>query len=126
MIDKIKQLFYDSTVGLVEDYRKRVMELVKIHAATFYLQAVKALRQHVVMLCTMLFMVLVAAIAAVILPAVLILTLPIATGWKVAAVVLLAVIDISVPAFYLQRIFSDQQWIKNSQADEFVKDAMNN
>jgi membrane protein implicated in regulation of membrane protease activity len=74
----------------------------------------------------MLFMLFVAAIAAVVLPAVLILALPISPVWKVVAVVILAVVDIAVPAIYVYRISSEQHWIKASRADEFIKDAMNN
>jgi hypothetical protein len=126
VIDKIKRILYDSTVGLAEEYRRRSVELIKIQAATFYLQAVRSLRQHVILLFTIFFMLFVAAIAAVVLPAVLILALPISAAWKIFAVVVLALIDIVVPAIYVYRISSEQHWIKASRADEFIKDAMNN
>lgn len=126
MIDKIRQFLYDSTIGLADQYRRRSIELVKIHAATVYLQVVKAMRQYLLAVFAMLFLLLVAAIAVVVLPALLILALPVSAAWKMAGILLLALIDVAVPALYLKRLFSEESWMKLCRADEFVKDAMNN
>ena len=120
MWDKLYEFAYDATVGLAKLYQQKTMELVKLTAASAYLQILKVLRKHLVLLFAAFFAVILTAVAAVALPVAAVIV----TDWngstKLAVLGILALFYVSVCVFCLRQIFSQKKWMKSSGIQELL------
>lgn len=111
---------YDSTVGLAREYQRKTLELARITAATYYLQAVNAVRHAAIALFVVFVATVVFSVAVVVVPIVLVLLGPWTLAWKIAAVALLGLLDIAGALVIMANIFSEERWIRVTKAQEFV------
>ena len=89
MWNKLYDFAYGATIGLVKLYRRKALELLKITAASAYLQVLRAARKHLVLLLLVLFAVTLSAVAAVVIPVALVMVSPCAAGTKVVLLIAL-------------------------------------
>ena len=118
--NKVYDIAYDATVGLAKMYQRKTLQLVKIHAASAYLQTLKVLRKHVILLFLVLFAVLLLAVAVVVIPVALVL----ATSWtsavKIRLLCVIGAVDIAITALCLGTLFSEEQWIRRTGLQEIL------
>ena len=117
---KVIDLAYDATFGIAKEYRKKALELVKITAAAYYLQAISMLRKHFLLLFLLVFSVVLLAVTAVVVPVAMVL----ATEWtplvKVASLAILGVLYSVSILIGLQYLFSEEKWLKASGFQELL------
>ena len=117
---KFTDLAYDATIGLAKQYQKKALELVKITAASCYVQGLKVLRKHLLLLFLLLFSVILLAVTVVVVPVAMVLAAPWTAGTKVISLAVLGVFYAGVILFYLQRLFSEEKWMKASGFQELL------
>ena len=125
-IGRFKNLLYDLTIGLVKNYQEKTIQLAKLEAASFYVKAIQLIRRQCVALCGIFFCLAVAAVGLVVLPAVIILVLPVTTGLKVALLALLSVIEIVIPLVLLSHCLSEDKWLEFTKSKELLEELTNN
>lgn len=118
---RFQDLFYDVTVGLAREYQRKTLELARITAASYYLQAVKLLRQAAITLFCVTLASVVFAVAVVVVPVVLVLMSPLSATAKWWTVAGLGVLDAAAALVYLSFLFSEDRWMKLTKAQEFVE-----
>ena len=121
---KLQDLLYEATFGLVREYRKKTLDLVRITAVGYYVQGVKALRQAAITLFLVTVVSVVFAVAVVIVPLVLVLLSPWTATQKLIAVSLLGLVDTGAALFYLLNLFSEERWMKITKSQEFIERIM--
>ena len=60
---KYAGLLYDLTFGLARQYQEKTVELAKIKAAEYYLQAMKHVRRHLLAIVSIVFCLLLVAVS---------------------------------------------------------------
>ena len=124
MIRKFADILYDVTLGLLKQYQSRAVDLARIEAATLYLKAVKALRNHALAAAGIIFCFVFMAVALVIIPLSVVFCLPLPPAAKITAILALGILDICVPLAFLNRFFSEETWMKISRSDELIGKVM--
>ena len=118
--DRFADLAYEATVGIAHQYRRKALELVKITAATYYVQGLNILRKHALLLFLLLFTVVLLAVTVVIVPVAMIL----ATEWSsLAKVISLAVLGVAYAGTILvglKILFSEERWMKATGFQELL------
>ena len=118
--NKLYDFAYDATLGLVRLYRKKTVELVKIAAASAYLQILRVARKHALILLAVLFAVTLSAVAAVAVPVALVIVSPWPAGTKVVLLIALGAVYSLVIALCLQSVLSEEKWMKASGFQELL------
>lgn len=121
MFKKIVDLFKEVTVGVLKQYQSSAVDLAKIEAASFYLKAVRIVREHLLVFVGMLFCLILAAVAIIVVPAAIVLCTPLALKVKLMVLAMLGLIDIAVPLALLNRFLSEETWLKISKADTVLE-----
>lgn len=114
MLKKLTDLLYEATVGLVEGYQRKSLELAKIAAASCYAQGLKALRKHSIFLLVLVFSVVMLAASLVIMPFAVVLLLPIGRAARLAAVCVLGAVYIGTSLYFVLHLFSEKKWMQFS------------
>ncbi len=117
---KFTDLAYDATIGLAKQYQQKGLELVKITAAAYYVQALKVARKHLVFLFLLAFSVVLMAVTAVVVPVAMILASSWTPAVKVTSLAVLGLFYAGVIWFYLQKLFSEEKWMKASGFQELL------
>ena len=125
MLDKLQGLLFDATIGLFRDYQKKTLELVKITAASCYLQSVKALRQAAITLFLVTLASVVFSVALVVIPVAVILVSPWSVGQKIAGILAFGLLDISAALVFLYHLFSEERWMKITQSQKILNEIKN-
>ena len=120
MWDKLYDLAYGATIGLAKTYKQKALELIKIKAASAYLQVLRVARTHVVLLCLSLFAVILSAVAIVVLPVAMVLVAPWTVGTKIGLLSVLGLVYALIVTLCLQNIFSEEKWMKVSGFQELL------
>ena len=120
MWDKLYDFAYDATIGLAKLYQQKTMELVKLTASAAYVQALKVLRKHILLLFIGVFAVAVLAVAVVVLPVSLVMVSEWNASTKIYTLLGLLLTYILVIALCLQNIFSQKKWMKASGIQDLL------
>ena len=121
---KVSETLFDSTIGLLQAWQKRSIQIVKIEAAKYYLQTIQTIRRQSILLVSVLFCICMLAAAAVVMPAVLLLFSPLSMAVKCKIACVLAALDLGVPVFFLWRFFSQKNWMRFTRSSEFIANAV--
>ncbi len=118
--ERFADLAYEATVGIAHQYRRKALELVKITAATYYVQGLNILRKHFVLLFLLLLAVVVLAVTIVVVPVAMIL----ATEWSSVAKVLslagLGLVYAGTLLIAFKMLFSEDRWMKATGFQELL------
>ena len=114
VLDKIWNLAYDSTIGLLKEYRRKTLELAKISLASFYLEVLRMTRKHVLLFCFLFFGTMVSAVAAVVVPVSMVLLTPWTSAIKIVCLLILGSLYIGGTAWIFLMLFSRENWMKIS------------
>ena len=117
---KLTDLAYDATIGIAKEYRKKALELVKITAATYYLQALSIFRKHCLLLFLLMFSVVLSAVVAVVIPVAMILAAPWTPVTKVISLAVLGILYSGVILVGIRTLFSEEKWMKASGFQELL------
>lgn len=117
---KLADLAYDATIGLAKQYQRKGLELVKITAASYYVQGLKALRKHLLLLFLFLFSMVLLAATVVVVPVAMVLVAPWTAAVKVIVLTSLGVLYVSAVLIGLKSIFSEEKWMKASGFQELL------
>ena len=118
--NKVYDLAYDATIGLVKLYRKKTLELVKITAASVYLQGLRVARKHLLLVFCAIFAAMLSAVAVVVVPVALVMIAPWSTGVKVVWIAALGLVDTGIIFVCLKSVFSEEKWMKASGFQELL------
>ena len=118
--NKLYDFAYDATLGLIKVYRKKTLELLRIVAASAYLQVLRATRKHLVILLAVIFAVTLSAVAAVVVPVALVMVSPWTAGTKVFLLIALGLAYVSAIALCLHNVLSEEKWMKASGFQELL------
>jgi hypothetical protein len=112
--EKLYDFAYGATVGLAKEYRDKTLKLVKVQAASAYLQAIRILRRHAQLLFIAVFAAIMLSVTVVIVPIALVLS----TDWtgqhKVAAVAALGIMDLVIVYAAVHHVYSEEKWMKRT------------
>ena len=113
-------LAYDATVGLAKIYQRKALQLVKIHAASAYLQTLKVLRKHALLLFLAVFTAMLLAVAVVVVPVSLVLASSWTAATKVRLLIVFGILDLGIAVLCLQTLFSEEKWLKLTGLKEIL------
>jgi hypothetical protein len=122
MLKRLKDLLYDSTVGLLREYQRKALELAKITAASFYIEGVKKLRQYTLRLFFGLLTIFVLAMVIVVTPLAFIALGPWSPMAKMAALGVYALIYLGACLWALSDFFSEKRWLEFSRSRQLLED----
>ena len=118
--NKVYDVAYDATVGLAKAYQRKALQLVKIHAASAYLQTLKVLRKHAILLFLAVFTAMLTAVAVVVVPVSLVLASSWTTAVKMRLLIVFGILDFGIAALCLQTLFSEEKWLKLTGLQEIL------
>ena len=118
---KLSDLAYDATIGIAKEYRKKALELVKITAAAYYIQALSILRKHFLLLFLLVFTVVLLAVTAVVVPVAMVLAAPWTSTVKLVCLAVLGVVYSASILAGLSHLFSEEKWMKASGFQELLE-----
>lgn len=121
---KFTGLFYDVSVGLIKDYQKTAVDIAKIEAASFYVKAVRAVRQQCLLMTLVMFGIVVYANVMGILQIALLLYAPWPPAGKISASILMGLLGFIVPLAVILKFFSEERWMKITKAESCVSNAL--
>ncbi len=121
MFKKFVDLFKEVTVGVLKQYQSSAMQLAKIEVATLYLKVVRIVREHLLVFVAMLFCLLLASVAIIVVPVAVVLCLPLTLKIKLIILAILGILDIAVPLAFLNRFLSETTWLKISKTDTILE-----
>ncbi|MCG3176794.1 MAG: hypothetical protein MOGMAGMI_01758 [Candidatus Omnitrophica bacterium] len=124
-VEGLRRVVYDATVGLVRDYQTKILELVKIEAATLYVNLLQALRRQVILLVTVLLCLLMIAIGVFALPLAVIYFLPLTPLVKAALVLVFGALYITVPLLALRSMLSEKRWMQSTGTEDLISRVLN-
>ena len=125
-VEKFKELFWDATVGILKQYQEKSLDIVKLEAAGFYVRAIQLLRRQTLTLALVIFLIVIAAVAIVVAPLVLVSLAPWTRGVKIVLGLVLGIIDVGVPILLVQNLFSEKRWMETTKTDEILERVMKN
>ena len=123
-LKKFKGLLFDATVGLFKQYQSKSIDLVKLLAAACYVRGVQLLRQQMLLLAGVLFLVVVSAVAVVVVPLVWLALAPFPYKIKLILALLLGLADIALPLGFLMTYLSEKKWMEISKSDGLLARVM--
>ena len=123
-LKKFKGLLLDATIGLVKQYQSKSIDLVKLEAAACYVRGIQLLRQQILLLAAILFLVAVSAVAVIVVPLVWLALVPIPHNIKIWLALLLGLLDLGLPLGFLAKLLSEKKWMELSKSDELLASVM--
>ena len=124
VLKKLSGIAYDVTVGLLQQYKRTTMDLAKIELATYYVKAVKLIRQECLISTLILFGVIIFASAIGVIQMAILLYAPWKVPGRIAAALFLGIACSVAPLLIVLRFFSQKRWMAITKADEFIARAM--
>lgn len=121
---KLTGLLYDISVGLVKDYQKTAVDIAKIEAASFYVKAIRAVRQQCLFMTLIIFGLVVYANIMVVLEVALLLYMPWPVWGRILAAAFAGSLGFLAPLAYILQFFSEERWMKITKADACVSSAL--
>jgi hypothetical protein len=119
--EKITHLAYDSTFGLLKQYRRKLLELVRIALASVYLQFLRAARKHLLLCCFLFFGTMLSAVAAVVVPVAMVILMPWSLAMKMVCLLVLGSLYIGGTAWAYLFLFSQENWMKLSGMNDLME-----
>ena len=120
MWHKLYDFAYDATIGLVDRYRQKTIELIRLKAAEGYLVLLRTLRRHLILAVLALFAIVMSAVAIVVIPVAMVLVSSCATGTKMTLLACLGLGYCLAVALCLQNVLSEDKWMKASGFQELL------
>lgn len=117
---KVSTLLYDATLGLLKQYQRKSLELVKIAVASFYIQVLRTTRKHLLLACFLFFGTMVSAVAAVVVPVAMVLLTPWSLAIKMVCLLVLGSFYIGGTAWMFLLLFSQENWMKISGMNDLL------
>ncbi len=124
ILRKLSETIFDSTIGLLQAWQKSSVQVVKIEAAKVYLKTIQKVRRQSLLLVSMLFCLLILAVAVVVMPVVLLVLSPLAVVTKFKLACALTVLEAGIAGFFLWSFFSQKNWMKITRSNELIADAV--
>lgn len=121
MLKKFADLFYDLTIGLVQQYQSAAIDLAKIEAASMYIKTVKKIREHLVAIFFLTLFFVIVGVGIVMIPIAFVVCAPLAFKVKAILIAILGVVDICIPLAIANRYLSEETWMKLSKSDEILE-----
>jgi hypothetical protein len=115
---------YDASVGLFKEYKKTTTELAKIELASYYVRAIKVVRQECMISTMSIFGVIIYANALGVIQVAILLYAPWTIPFRILAALAFGIIASAIPLFISLRLFSEERWLRVTKADEFIAKAM--
>lgn len=116
---------FDVILGVVtKAYLEPSLELAKVKGAIYYLQAIKAARRVVILICLLLFVVTMIGAGLVLIPLALILWAPWPLETKVIVGVVVGGLYLFVPVISIAILLSQKRWMRMTGADAIVRDIL--
>ena len=126
VIKRFAGLLYDTTFGLAKQYREKTLELAKIKAAEYYLQAMQHVRRHLLGILAIVFCLLLAAVSIVVVPVAMITLSSLSTQAKFICVAALGVFYLIFSLAVISSLFSERRWMKLAGSAEWVDNFVKN
>ena len=126
VIKKFSVLFYDLTVGLAKQYQEKTLELAKIKAAEYYLQAMRHVRVCLLAVVGILFCLLLMTVSLVVFPVALIAMSTLSAQAKFVSIGALGVVYLSISLVVVSSLFSEKRWMKLASSPEWVDNFVKN
>ena len=117
---KVTDLAYEATIGIAKEYRKKGLELLKLTAATYYIQALSLVRKHFILVYMLAFSVVLLAVTAVVIPTAMVLASSWVTSTKLIVLSALGIVYATGVLFCLRYLFSEEKWMKASGFQELL------
>ena len=125
VLKRFSGLLYEVTFGLAKHYQEKTVELAKLKAVEYYLQAMKHVRHHVLVITSILFCLLLVAVSLVVIPVTLIVLAPLTLKAKFVSLGVLGVVYLTFSLIVISSLFSERRWMKLAGSadwiDSFVK-----
>ena len=118
---KYAGLLYDVTFGLARQYQEKTVELAKIKAAEYYLQAMKHVRRHLLAIVSIVFCLLLVAVSIVVFPVALIALSSLSAQAKFVSIGALGVVYLVFSLIVISSLFSEKRWMKLAGSSEWVE-----
>ncbi len=122
--DRLMHAGYDASVGLFRQYRRTSVDLAKIEAAKYYLKVIQVMRKQTLASVLSVFGVIVFVNVVGVLQVSILLFAPWSEAGKIAAALFLGVAGAAFPLLFLLRFFSQEKWMKFSNAEEMTEEAL--
>ena len=117
---------YDVSVGLFKEYKKTTTELAKIELASYYVRAIKIIRQECMISTMIIFGAIIYANALGVIQVAILLYAPWAVPYRILSALAFGITASAIPLFIALRFFSEERWMRVTRADEFIAKAMEN
>lgn len=126
LFNRFGAIAYDVTVGLFKEYKRTTTELAKIELASYYVKAIKIIRQECMISTLIIFGAIIFANVLGVIEMAILLYAPWSAPYKILAALVFGVIGFSIPLVVALRFFSEERWLRVTKADEFIAKAMQN
>lgn len=118
MIKKITDLLLDATVGLLNQYQRKSVELAKLAATAGYVQGVKIVRKHSLFLFLVILCMIMLSVTLIATPIALVALAPWSVRAKILSVLGLGLAYAILSLVFIQRLFSEKTWMRFSGASD--------
>lgn len=115
---------YEVSVGLFKEYKKTTTELAKIELASYYVRAIKVVRQECMISTMIIFGAIIYANALGVIQVAILLYAPWSVPFRILWALVFGIVASAIPLFIALRFFSEERWMKVTKADEFIAKAM--
>lgn len=117
---KIGDVLYGATIGLLKDYQDKSIEFAKLTAGAAYLHGVKTIRKYCLYLLAAFLMLVILAFAIVVVPLAFIALGPWSSEAKLIALAVFTVAYVLVPLILLKDFLSEKRWLQLSKSEKLV------
>lgn len=126
VIKKFAGLLYDATFGLAKQYQEKTVELAKIKAAEYYLQAMQHVRRHLLAIMSIVFFLLLVAVTLAVFPVALIALSSLSVKAKFISIGALGVAYLLFSLIVISSLFSEKRWMKLAGSADWVDNFVKN
>ena len=120
LFQKLGDILYGATVGLLKEYQEKSIDLAKLATATAYLHSVKTIRKYCLYLLAAFLMLVVLAFSIVVVPLAFIALGPWDANAKLIAMAVFAAVYLVVPLILLKDFLSEKRWLQISRSEQIV------
>lgn len=125
LLKKFSGVLYGATVGLLQQYKRKTIDLAKIELATYYVQVIKLIRQECLIFTLILFGIIIFANVMVVIQAAILLYAPWSVPARIAVALTFGLACSIFPLLIVLRFFSQKRWMEVTKADEIIANVMN-
>lgn len=97
------------------------LKLLKLRAATYYLEGVKGAHRILILICLLVFVITLIGAGLVIIPLALLLFMPWEPSTKAVVGIVIGAIYLLVPAVALISLLSEKRWMRLTGATEVLR-----